>query len=349
MSRSAYELMEHKRRRAKHEGQWELTPKRGGNIMIGLGIVFVAIGIVLALADNEWYLLFWGVGTLVVGTLMRASQRKPLKSPGLQAVANRELLMAFASEWAEGDRLSDEYGARLSVLRDLLEERGQSFDLFRLDLLIDEAVDRLFVESLRGRISIIQAELFCDIWEAFIHATGDDYMANMQDFVVLLGEQNLSMTSAEIHERVRGAHRKVQLKVMENQLASTARKPLRNATLAAGDGLGFEKHLAEMFRRHGFEVSETPSTGDQGADLIVSKLGQNFAVQAKYYSNPVGNSAVQQAISALAFYNTRHAMVVTNSTFTRSARDLATKTGVRLVDGEELQKWESGSFPLKLM
>jgi HJR/Mrr/RecB family endonuclease len=53
----------------------------------------------------------------------------------------------------------------------------------------------------------------------------------------------------------------------------------------------------------------------------------------------VGNSAVQQAISAREFHSCDRAMVLTNSRFSSSARQLADSSDVTLVDREELQAY----------
>src|SRR5690606_6964082 len=107
----------------------------------------------------------------------------------------------------------------------------------------------------------------------------------------------------------------------------------------AMDGFQFEAFLVEIFQTIGFDVKETKKTADQGADLFVSRFGKNMVIQAKNYAGTVGNAAVQQAISAKAFYGCDEAMVVTNSYYTKSAKELATMAGVRLVDREALQKY----------
>jgi restriction system protein len=105
----------------------------------------------------------------------------------------------------------------------------------------------------------------------------------------------------------------------------------------AMDGYGFEKFLAELFQTAGFDVEGTKLSGDQDADLFVTRLGKKIVIQAKNYSGNVGNAAVQEAIAAKSFYSCDEAMVVTNSYFTRSALELANTTGVRLVSRRELQ------------
>ncbi|WP_242174589.1 MULTISPECIES: restriction endonuclease [unclassified Pseudomonas] len=105
------------------------------------------------------------------------------------------------------------------------------------------------------------------------------------------------------------------------------------------DGFQFEAFLVEIFQTIGYDVKETKKTADQGADLFVSRFGKNMVIQAKNYTGSVGNSAVQQAISAKAFYGCDEAMVVTNSYFTRFAKELAGTAAVRLIDREGLQRY----------
>ncbi|WP_152222756.1 restriction endonuclease [Pseudomonas sp. SCB32] len=107
----------------------------------------------------------------------------------------------------------------------------------------------------------------------------------------------------------------------------------------AMDGFQFEDFLVKIFQTIGYDVEETKRTADQGADLFVSRFGKKIVIQAKNYSGSVGNSAVQQAISAKAFYGCDEAMVVTNSYFTNSAKELANSALVRLIDRAALQQY----------
>ena len=107
----------------------------------------------------------------------------------------------------------------------------------------------------------------------------------------------------------------------------------------AMNGYDFEKFLADVFRTSGYDVEETKLSGDQGADLFAAKFGKKVVIQAKNYSGSVGNTAVQEAISAKNFYGCDEAMVVTNSYFTKSAIELANATSVRLIGRADLQKY----------
>ncbi|SMP76266.1 Restriction endonuclease [Desulfonatronum zhilinae] len=104
------------------------------------------------------------------------------------------------------------------------------------------------------------------------------------------------------------------------------------------DGIQFEDFLNKFFTHNGYTVLKTARTGDQGADLVISINGTKTVVQAKKYSDKVGNKAVQEAIAAKGFYKAEKAMVITNSSFTKSAIDLALSCDVELWDGEKLKK-----------
>ena len=98
------------------------------------------------------------------------------------------------------------------------------------------------------------------------------------------------------------------------------------------DGHQFEHTCASILRSKGFSgVKVTKASGDQGVDIIAHKGGHKYAVQCKLYSKPVGNSAVQQVYAGAAYYGCDRCIVMTNNDFTKSARDLAGKTGVQLM------------------
>lgn len=107
----------------------------------------------------------------------------------------------------------------------------------------------------------------------------------------------------------------------------------------AMDGFSFEDFLVELFTAIGYQVEGTKRTGDQGADLFVQKFGQKTVIQAKNYIGNVGNSAVQQALSAKQFYQCDNAMVICNSYFTKSAIELAAAAKVQLIDRDKLKNY----------
>ena len=101
-------------------------------------------------------------------------------------------------------------------------------------------------------------------------------------------------------------------------------------------GLEFEEFLAGLFRAQGYAAELTPTSGDYGADLILSKDGRRIAVQAKRYVGSVGVAAVQEALSGMAYYQCHAAWVITTGAFTLNALELAQKSGVKMIGRSEI-------------
>jgi hypothetical protein len=104
----------------------------------------------------------------------------------------------------------------------------------------------------------------------------------------------------------------------------------------AMDPLEFEHHCANILKQHGWNAYATKGSGDQGTDVIAEKDGIRAVLQCKLYSSPVGNKAVQEVNAGKTFEQAQVACVVTNSTYTKSARQLAQATGVLLLHHDDL-------------
>lgn len=100
--------------------------------------------------------------------------------------------------------------------------------------------------------------------------------------------------------------------------------------------IDFEHECAELLNQTGWTARVTQASGDQGIDVIATYGNVKAVFQVKKYSQPVGNSAVQEIIAGKAFEQAHVAAVVTNSTFTASAKKLANATGVFLLHYSEL-------------
>ena len=99
------------------------------------------------------------------------------------------------------------------------------------------------------------------------------------------------------------------------------------------DGHDYEYLVAKYLRGHGYTgVKVTKGSGDFGVDVTAHKAGHKYAVQCKYYTNPVSLGAIQEAVAGKALYNCDRAMVVTNNTFTKAARELANANNVLLLE-----------------
>lgn len=97
-------------------------------------------------------------------------------------------------------------------------------------------------------------------------------------------------------------------------------------------GYDYEHAVAAYLLRNGFhDVEVTQASGDYGVDIVAWKDSLKYAVQCKYYTSPVGVSAIQEVVAGKSMYGCSVAMVVTNNDFTPSAEELARANSVILV------------------
>ena len=102
------------------------------------------------------------------------------------------------------------------------------------------------------------------------------------------------------------------------------------------NGFEFEGFLNILFKKMGYEVTQTKLSGDQGADLIVSKLGETTVIQAKRSNGKISNNAIQEVSASIKHYKAQKGMVITNNYFTPSAIELAKSNSIILVDRHKL-------------
>ena len=102
----------------------------------------------------------------------------------------------------------------------------------------------------------------------------------------------------------------------------------------------FERYVETWLIDRGYET-ELTEYYDKGIDIIAVKDGVYWGVQVKHWSSPVGIDAVRQAVTALKHYKCSRAMVVTNSVFYASAKQLAKENDCYLIDGYDLRRYES--------
>jgi len=105
-------------------------------------------------------------------------------------------------------------------------------------------------------------------------------------------------------------------------------------------GIKFENHCMEILKQNGWEVKETPSTGDQGVDLIASIDGLRICIQCKDHEKAIGNKAVQEISAGKLFWKGTHAILVSKSGFTKSAQQLAKSNKVKLINEYQLKDLE---------
>ena len=150
-------------------------------------------------------------------------------------------------------------------------------------------------------------------------------------------------TVNEILSCIEEVSKDTSLKSMENLLFSSNRSNNNKLFTSIDDidlmdGTEFEELVAKLFRKMGYDAEVTKASGDQGVDVIATKNGFKYGIQAKCYSGQVGNSAIQEVVAGKTYYSLNKAIVVTNNFFTKSAIKLAEANGVVLWDRNILKE-----------
>lgn len=101
----------------------------------------------------------------------------------------------------------------------------------------------------------------------------------------------------------------------------------------------FEHYLAELFRKKGYHAIVTPHSGDYGADVIIHKGNHRIAIQAKHStSGSIDQRGVLEVLGSLRRYRCKHGIVITNTTFRKTAIELARDNDIELWNRERLMK-----------
>lgn len=116
-------------------------------------------------------------------------------------------------------------------------------------------------------------------------------------------------------------------------------RQITNGNIDFMSGVEFEQYLKMLMKSRGYEVSDTPVSGDLGVDLIASRDGEITAIQVKRYASRVSRRAVSDAVAGIDYYGCDNAMVITNNYFTPGAVTLAQSNGCILIDRDNLATW----------
>lgn len=102
-------------------------------------------------------------------------------------------------------------------------------------------------------------------------------------------------------------------------------------------GYDFEKFTGALYKKMGYTIKHTSLSGDQGADLIISKCEERSVVQIKRHTGKVSNKAIQEVVASKGYYKCNSCIVVTNSYFTKRAIELGNANDVKLIDRDEFK------------
>ena len=237
----------------------------------------------------------------------------------------------------------------LEKLHKLFEKKRVETDYLEIVSIFSEIIADKFLDpvikdiSLKHRKRITKKEVIGEFMKK--------YPDEDNDFVViaskfLLEKFNFKYNQNQVEkliEKIKEENRKIkeefEIEEFERNLLnpSSQKQKIEIGNFTTLNGYEFEEYLVNLFKILGYTAVQTSLSGDQGADLILSKDDEKIVVQAKKYDGKVSNKAVQEIAAAKNYYDADKAMLVTNSSFTKSAIELAFSNDVELWDGRKLK------------
>ena len=108
-------------------------------------------------------------------------------------------------------------------------------------------------------------------------------------------------------------------------------------------GPEFEQELGAQYRQLGYQVEYTPTSGDEGVDLVLRKDGRTTVVQCKSYKYPVGPATARELYGSLMHFGADSAILACTGGFTSGVLDFVKGKPIELVSSVELALMADGS------
>lgn len=101
----------------------------------------------------------------------------------------------------------------------------------------------------------------------------------------------------------------------------------------------FERYVAGLFRKKGYQVKLRGQKGDRGVDLeLLQPGGRKAIVQCKRYRHRIGPDIVRELFGTMIHERVHHAFLVTTADISQAAREWAAFKPMTLIDGTTLVK-----------
>ena len=153
------------------------------------------------------------------------------------------------------------------------------------------------------------------------------YQANLEEV------QRQERLRQEAEKRQREAER---LQQRRQQEANRLQQRKRQQYWESLSGLEFEQELGNLYRAQGYSVKSTPTSGDQGVDLILTKNGKTTVVQCKAHKNPAVPSVVRDLFGSMHHFKADSAILACTGGFTDGVVKFARGKPVQLISARDI-------------
>ncbi len=103
-------------------------------------------------------------------------------------------------------------------------------------------------------------------------------------------------------------------------------------------GADFERELGNVMRALGYRVESTPSSGDDGVDLILKRPGKTIVVQCKAHRNPVGPAIARELLGSMIHFKADQAILACTGGFTRGVMEFVRDKPIDLISVSRLAR-----------
>lgn len=261
----------------------------------------------------------------------------------------------------DNSQLQEPMGNVFSILRKYHGIIKDNYDIpnsyinFFAYLNINSALNDIYINSWESENSFFKPnDIYLDAFNDYIIKCCEEHLISMENEASIIASayycrKTFSLSPTYITAIINKIQKIISdyNKALNDQLfinkIMNGTKTVNNSSYSIDDidlmtGSEFEEFIAKLFIKMGYSAYTTKTSGDQGIDVIAEKNGIKYGIQAKCYSNSVGNSAVQEAVAGKSFYGCDKIIVITNNSYTKSAIELATANGVILWDRNILKE-----------
>lgn len=175
---------------------------------------------------------------------------------------------------------------------------------------------------------------------------------NPQNLCSACAWEKKAESEARLREKAE-QERRTKIKMQADEKEALEKTRLRSSILLTLDELRaltpyeFEGEIANMFRRAGFDVEQTPATNDFGRDAVMWKKGKKFLLECKRYdaSGLSSRPDLQKFHSAMTTDNAQKGYFVTTGGFTTAAIEFSKTAEIVAIDQHQLLKFMHISKP----
>lgn len=153
------------------------------------------------------------------------------------------------------------------------------------------------------------------------------------DYLRMLSDYNWLIESEKIKkEKLNDEQRKIEI---ERIRAESLKNEEYWMTMT---GYTFEKEVANIFVKMGYDVNLTSKTNDKGIDIILKTDSEKIIVQCKNHKSPVGPSIIRELYGVMISENADKAILVCSGGFTSGVYSFAKSKPIELISLKELIK-----------